>query len=262
LANLSHAFAVCAYKESPFLTDCLDSIFAQTQQSEVFIATSTPSPYLSDIAKRYSIPLYVGSHKSGIGRDWNYAISKATSDWVTIAHQDDIYLPTYTERIMSGVDAAKNPIVAYTDYSELRNGLEVTDNTLLRIKRLMNTALIPKVAQRNKLVRRRVLSVGNPICTPSVAYNMQRFPELRFDDKMGTNLDWDMYHRLSGESGQFVYLPYILVQHRIHEESETSAGIEGGYRQAEDYEMFHRYWPTPIAKTLAKQYARSYASNS
>lgn len=79
---------------------------------------------------------------------------------------------------------------------------------------------------------------------------------------MGTDLDWDMWYRLAKEPGQFVYVPYILVQHRVHNASETSAGIEAGYRQTEDYEMYRRYWPQPIAKWFAKQYARSYASNS
>jgi len=262
LGSLSHAFAVCAYKESPFLTDCLDSIFAQTQNSEVFIATSTPSPYLSDIAERYSIPLYAGTHRSGIGRDWNYAYSQAKADWVTIAHQDDIYLPTYTERILTSVSEATDPIVAYTDYAELRDGVEVTDNTLLTIKRLMNTVLIPEAAQRSQFVRRRVLSLGLPSSTPSVAYNRQRFPDLKFDEEMKVSLDWDMMERLSNEPGQFVYIPYILLQHRVHKESETTAAIGRGDRHAEDYEMYRRYWPVPIAKMFANQYARSYASNS
>jgi len=259
---VSHSFAVCAYKDSPFLPESLDSIMAQTHSSEVFIATSTPSDYLQQVADRYGIPLYAGTHKSGIGRDWNFAYSHATGDWVTIAHQDDIYLPTYTQRIIASVSAAKNPIMAYTDYAELRDGVEVANNRLLQIKRLMNTALIPAAAQRSRFVRDRVFSLGSPVSTPSAAYNRNRFPDLKFNEQMGTDLDWDMWQRLSLESGQLVYIPYILVQHRIHSASETSAGIEGGYRFAEDHEMYRRYWPEPIAKFLAKQYARSYASNS
>jgi len=261
MERLTHAFAVCAYKESPYLSQCLDSVMAQTEKSEVFIATSTPSEYLADMAQSYNIPLYVGSHKSGIGRDWNYAYRQANADWVTIAHQDDIYLPTYTARVMEKVATAQNPIMAYTDYAELREGVEVTNNTLLQVKRLMNTPLIPVAAQRNKFLRNRIFSLGSPVSTPSAAYNKQRYPDLSFDEDMGTNLDWDMWERLAREDGQFIYVPYILVQHRVHTESETSAGIEGGYRQAEDYEMYRRYWPAPIAKFIAKQYARSYASN-
>jgi len=234
---------------------------AQTQNSEVFIATSTPSDYLREMADRYSIPLYIGTHKSGIGRDWNYAYAQAKADFVTITHQDDIYLPTYTERVMERVAAAHNPIMAYTDYAELRDGVEVTNNTLLKVKRLMNAALIPQWAQGSRLIRNRVISLGSPISTPSVTYNKKRFPDLAFDSEMGTNLDWDMWQRLAVEPGQFVYVPYILMQHRIHPDSETSAGISGGYRQAEDFEMFSRFWPAPVAKQLAKQYARSYYSN-
>jgi len=262
VAGLTHTFAVCAFKESEFLPACLDSLVNQTQKSTVYIATSTPSAYLRDMAARYQVPLYVGSHKSGIGRDWNYAYAQAKTDYVTIAHQDDIYLPTYTQRVLERAEAARNPILVYTDYAELRDGQEVTDNTLLTVKRLMNTVLLTSAAQRSRFVRNRVLSLGSPISTPSVAYNKQRFPDLTFDDLMGTNLDWDMWQRLADEPGQFVYIPYILVQHRIHQESETSAGIKHGYRKAEDQEMFRRFWPTPIADVLSRLYAKSYSSNA
>jgi len=262
MPELTHAFAMCAYKDSPFLPTSLESLRAQTRSSEIFIATSTPSPYLHDVAKQFDIPLYVGTHQSGLGRDWNFAYRQTDADWVTVAHQDDIYLPTYTQRVLEKVERTTNPIFVYTDYAELRDGVEVTDNTLLTIKRLMNSVLIPDWAQRSKLMRHLVFSLGSPVSTPSVAYNRRRFPDLQFSETMGPGLDWDMWQRLSRESGEFAYIPYILVQHRIHVESGTSEGINEGYRQADDYEMYRRYWPAPIAKALAKQYARSYASNS
>jgi len=38
-----HSFAVMAYKDSPYLSDCLDSLKDQTVKSEIYITTSTPS---------------------------------------------------------------------------------------------------------------------------------------------------------------------------------------------------------------------------
>ena len=252
---------MAAYKESPFLPICLASLKAQTVGSEIVLATSTPNNYLAEMAQRFDVRYVVGDHKSGIGRDWNFAFSQSSADFVTVAHQDDAYAPVYTERLMGRVAVADNPILAYTDYAELRGDQIVANNRLLRIKRLMNAALIPAFAARSRFARDRVFSLGCPISTPSVAYNRLRFPDLRFDDRLGTNLDWDMWQRMSAEPGSFVYEPEVLVLHRVHAESETSAGIAGGYRQAEDYEMYRRYWPAPVAKVLAGLYAKSYASN-
>lgn len=145
--------------------DCLDSLKAQTRGSEIFIATSTPSRFLQEVADSYEVPLYVGDHPSGIGRDWNFAYSKANADFVTITHQDDIYLPTYTQRVLESAESCENPIMVYTDYAELRDGVEVTNNTLLKVKRLMNTAMIPSLAQGSQFVRNRILSIGSPIST-------------------------------------------------------------------------------------------------
>ena len=38
-----HTFAVCAYKESPYLEECIQSVQNQTVQSKVIMTTSTPN---------------------------------------------------------------------------------------------------------------------------------------------------------------------------------------------------------------------------
>ena len=42
----NHTFAVCAYGESPYLTECLDSLLAQTVKSRILIATATPNEFI------------------------------------------------------------------------------------------------------------------------------------------------------------------------------------------------------------------------
>ena len=88
-----HTFAVCAYKESPYLEDCLQSLMAQTVDSHIIMATSTPNDFISSIAEQYNLPLFVNHGEGGITQDWNFAYTHADSKYVTIAHQDDIYEP-------------------------------------------------------------------------------------------------------------------------------------------------------------------------
>ena len=45
--NTNHTFAICAYKESPYLEECITSLMEQTVKSEIFIATSTPNKLLT-----------------------------------------------------------------------------------------------------------------------------------------------------------------------------------------------------------------------
>ena len=55
----NHTFAVCAYKESPYLKECLESLVNQTVKTNIIIATSTPNEYIDKLAEKYGIKVYV-----------------------------------------------------------------------------------------------------------------------------------------------------------------------------------------------------------
>ena len=61
--------------------------------------------------------------------------------------------------------------------------------------------------------------------------------------------------------GAFVYCDDILMYHRIHEESATTAIIADNDRTKEDFEMFCRFWPKWIARILERFYRKSEDSN-
>lgn len=66
--NTNHTFAICAYKESPYLEECITSLMEQTVKSEIFIATSTPNKYIDDIAAKYNLKVYVNEEKAELHR--------------------------------------------------------------------------------------------------------------------------------------------------------------------------------------------------
>ena len=47
-----HTFVVCAYKESPYLEECIKSLLAQTVRSEILITTSTPNEKIAAISAK------------------------------------------------------------------------------------------------------------------------------------------------------------------------------------------------------------------
>ena len=254
-----HTFVVCAYKESEFLEDLILSLLAQTEKSGILISTSIPSESMYRTAENYGLEVFLNPVAGGIGADWNFAYSLAKTDYVTLAHQDDIYEPLYTEKVLEAISRSVDPVITYTNYYEIRPEGPVTDNRLLKIKSLMNAPI--KVFPKSRFVRNRVLSMGCPISCPSVAYNKKRFPDFRFIERMKTNLDWDAESRLAKEPGEFIYIKDRLLGHRIHEGSETSNGIGSGARSAEDLEMFKRYWPDNIANFIHRAYENGLKSN-
>ncbi len=256
-----HTYAICAYKESLFLEDCVTSLLAQTQKSTIFIATSTPNEHISKIANKYNIPVYVNNGEKGIGGDWNFAYDNTKTPLVTIAHQDDIYEPEYTEEMLKFINSSKDPIIYFSGYGELRNGEKIYNNSILKIKKAMLLMLQPKWCWKSRFVRRRILSLGNCICCPAVTYVREKTGDTPFTNDYLSNIDWQQWEIQSRKKGSFVYNKKPLMCHRIHEESTTSEIIGESKRTLEDFDMFCKFWPKPIAKILSKIYSNSEKSN-
>ena len=257
-----HIFALCAYGESPYLEDCIKSLKKQTVLGEIILATATPNEHINGLCKKYNIPIFVNSGEHGITQDWNFAYAHADAEYVTITHQDDIYCEKYAENVIKFLDNAKNPIIFFSDYGELRNGKEVDVNRLLKIKRIMLFPLRLKLFRNSRFVRRRILSLGSPICCPSVTFVKRNCPEVVFQHGYRADEDWQAWELLSKRKGAFVYCKDIMMYHRIHEDSETSKILGDNARTKEDLEMFRKFWPLPMAKLLARLYSSSETSNN
>lgn len=257
----THTFVVCAYKESPYLEECILSLKAQTVKSNIIIVTSTPNDYIENMAKKYGLPYRINKGEGGITQDWNFGYAQADSKYVTIAHQDDVYKKEYLSEALAMMKKAKHPLIFFSDYCEIRDGKDIEKNKLLKIKRFMLLPLRIKVLQKSRWVRRRILSLGSPICCPSVAFAVENLPKVIFRNGFRACEDWEAWEMLSKLPGEFLYSSKILMGHRIHAESETSAIIGDNMRSSEEYTMFCKFWPKKIAKVLTKLYAGGQKSN-
>lgn len=256
-----HTFAVCAYKQSSYLEKCIKSLVNQKIKSNIIITTATPNDYIDNIAKKYNIPVYIREGKPDIQDDWNFAYSMAKTQYVTIAHQDDIYDSNYSSEIKKQICTSKKQILFFTSYREIKNDVIIPLTRNLKIKNIMLIPLRFKIFRSNRFVRIRILSFGSPICCPAVTYNRKLCKDKLFTSKMKCSLDWDTWYKFAKEKGQFVYINKPLVLHRIHEESETTNSIENNVRQTEDLEMFSKFWPKFLAKKLSNLYSKSLDTN-
>lgn len=259
-----HVFAVCAYGQSAYLEECILSLERQTRRSGIILCTATPSAFLDDIARRHGLPLYVNRGPHGIAEDWNFAYAQADRPLVTLAHQDDVYDPTYLEALLARLNRAKRPMIGFTGYYELRDGRKVLadGNRNLRIKALALSPLKIKAFENSRWMRRRVLSLCDPICCPAVTYVKPNLPEVLFEAHFASDLDWQCWEKLSRLRGGFCYVPEPLMGHRIHVESATTKVIgDNKGRSAEDLEMYMKFWPKPIAKWLNRAYSAGQDAN-
>lgn len=260
---MKHIFAICAYKESAYLEECIASLKAQESPSPILLCTATPSDKLEQLAKAHGLTYCVNPDKPNIAGDWNFAMAQAKehgADWCTLCHQDDLYLPGYGAAFRQAAD--DNTLIYFSDYGEQRGDAAVTTSLLLKIKRVLLWRLRIKGWQGSRWAKRRTLALGDPICCPAVTFNLRKLPLPLFERGMTTNLDWQAWEKISTLPGRFAYDPKPLMLHRIHPGSTTSQVLGEGGRTQQDYEMFCKFWPKWIAKMLTKAYGLSEKSNN
>ncbi|MCR4798519.1 MAG: glycosyltransferase [Lachnospiraceae bacterium] len=254
---MEHTFAICAYKESEYLQECIESLLAQSVRSNIFIATHTDNRFIRQMAERYDLKVYINEGETGITQDWNFALSKVETPYATIAHQDDVYEPTYTEEVLDRMHAARHPLLCFTDYFEIREGKRITDSTMIRIKRMLLFPLRNRAFDRSIFMRRRCLSLGDPVICPSLTFALHNLNQPLFQNHMLASEDWEMLEVVSRQKGDFMYIPKMLTGHRIHEESTTTEALQGGRRARENLEVLEHFWPKPIARFINHFYNKS-----
>lgn len=257
-----HTYVVLAYKESNHLEECIKSVLKQKYKSKVVIGTSTPNDFIVALAKKYKLNIIENNVSKGIGYDFDFAITCAETELVTIAHQDDIYDYEYSDAIVRLYEKNKKPLMIFPNYYEIKDGRKEFKSLNFKIKSLMLLPLKFKVLRGKKFFKRLVLRFGNPICCPAVTFvkNKVELP-LFACDELASNIDWYAYEKLSKVKGEFVYTKQRLMGHRIHEYSTTTKIIGENIRTKEDLYMFKKFWPNWIARLLAKIYKQSEKSN-
>ncbi|MBQ9195839.1 MAG: glycosyltransferase [Clostridia bacterium] len=260
-----HVFAICAYRESPYLEECVRSLERQDTLSSMILCTATPNAHIEGIAAAHHIPVYVNRGAHGIAEDWNFALSQANAPLVTLAHQDDVYDPGYLRETLKQIDRFDRPLICFTDYYEIHNGQKVFSdkNKNLKIKEFLLFPFRWAWAQKSRWMRRRMLSVSDAICCPSVTFVKPNLPETVFRPHFKSDLDWEAWERLSRLEGSFCYAHQPLMGHRIHAESTTTEVIgDHNGRSAEDLEMYMKFWPRPVAVLLNRLYAGAQKGNA
>lgn len=257
-----HTFVICAYKDNPFLEECIRSLMEQSVRSSIILYSSSPTDRQRELAEKYNIRHHVESGGGGIHFDWSKALGLSETPYCTLAHQDDIYLPRYAEKMVHGLLDNPSAVIGFTDYADLFAGGTVKRwRVYLMVKRLLLAPFYLKRCIRSGVIRLNVLRFGNPVCCPSVTYNLEKLGDVRFDSDFSVNLDWMMWINLAKRPGAFLFLRDCLMYHRISGTMETSAALSDNRRRNEDLKIFNMMFPAPFARLIHKFYTLSYRSN-
>ena len=255
-----HTFAVCAYKDSPYLEECIRSLKRQSVPTRIILCTSTPSSYIQEMAERFDIPLYIRQGESDIQTDWNFACEKADSRLVTIAHQDDCYHRDYAKWVQDCWARYPDTTVFTTDCAIVKNGAVQKPGVILFVKMLLRLPLRFRGMADRTWVKKAALRFGNPVICPSCTYDKEALGQPLFDSEYKFALDWDTMWKFAERPGRFVCVERPLIYYRIHEQATTKACIQDHRRSQEETAMYGKIWPKPVVKVLMFFYKRAYSA--
>lgn len=256
--KMKHTFAVCAYKDSPYLEECILSLKAQTVPTNIILCTSTPSEYIYNIASKYNIPVFERNEPSDIQEDWNFAYNHADSELVTIAHQDDLYNENYAGELLKAYERYQDMTMFFCDYIPIKHGNVGEKDTNNKVKRLLRLPMKWSALSNKRWAKKGILSLGNSISCPMVTYNKRILGETIFTSDLKFGLDWDTFLKIAKIPGRFVYVDYPLGCYRIHEGATSKEFIVDKRRVKEDEEMFRKFWPGWMVKLIMIPYKKAY----
>lgn len=260
--NNLHSFIICAYKENPYLEECIKSLKKQLIPSPIYISTSTPNEHIKKLAEKYNIEMYINENPKGHIDDFNFAFGKSKTKYVTLCHQDDIYLPDFSKKVIEKMEKAKNALFSFTNYYELKNEKVTKTNAVLLFKRFMNFPYRFNFLNKFRWVKRLNLSLGNSISAPTVTFNTQLLSCAIIESDFKSNVDWISWIEFSKLNGRFIYISKPLLIHRLNELSTTTQVIKDNTKKKEDIRIFNMFWPKFITNILIKIYSLSEKNNN
>lgn len=253
-----HTFVVLAYRDSPFLEECVSSLQAQSTPSSVIVTTSTPSIYIDDVARRCGVEVKVNPDGKGITSDWNFGLRAATTRFVTLAHQDDIYRADFLERSLRLFERHPDGALSFTGYEEINDDGSPRQSKITVAKDIIKWGSIGRRERVSGLASRLFLGFGNPVPCSSVTFDREKLPWFQFSDQFSCNLDWEAWWRLRQEGRLFLHDHAPTVRRRYNELTETSNAKRDGRRRREDVAMFRAIWPAGFSDAIALLYMAGY----
>lgn len=195
-----------SFNQGRFLTDCIESVLAQSGVEVEHIVTDAGSTDETlEVLSRYDHLKWTSEKDDGMSDGINKGFLKATGDWLMWLNCDDYLLPGALEKVAAFIRANPSADVVHGDCVYIRE-----DKTVMRRKYdtpvdewdlLLVGCIIPSTSA---FYRREIIAAGHLL-------------DLSYRNCM----DWEYYLRLFRGGYKFAYLPDALAHFRWYEDSTT-----------------------------------------
>lgn len=207
------SICIPAYKNPGYLKRLLDSISIQVfKDFEVILTDDSPDDSVSVILEQYSNTFPIQYFKNNIAlgtpANWNFAISKATGEWIKIMHHDD-WFPSEQSLENFAVAAQNNNgnNFIFSGFTEIKSRGGRKEYLI------SNTEQISLKKSALNLFRQNF--IGHP-STTLIKNNRKTW----YDANTKWVVDFEFYIRCLEETG-FIVIPKSLINIGIHDTQVT-----------------------------------------
>ena len=215
---MTFSIVIPTYNGADFIEQALQSALAQTRPAdEIVISDDNSTDTTLEICQKYANRIKIYSNPrgpSGFVDGWNNAIAKATSEYISILHQDDVLAPTFLAEIEKALHIypdVKHLFVPCNNIDATNHILQEPDYCSGEIKRYTGREYV-KAYQ----------TIGHPHIhrCPGVVTHRSIFSLCQYREEAGHIADDDFFYRV-GQYTDVVGILKPLASYRLHNKSET-----------------------------------------
>jgi glycosyltransferase involved in cell wall biosynthesis len=241
------SIAIPAYNGEKYMRQSLESALNQNRRAdEVIVIDDASTDATAEIARSYGdkIRYHFNDKATGFVDAWNRAIHRATGDFVTILHQDDLLHPDYLTHIEAAIITFQQVRHFYTGYNYNNERSEITgyspqphftEPVLYTGREYAHNFLKGVIAKRH--IHR---------CPGVTTSRALLLSECSYRKEAGHIADDDFFMRV-GEFTDVVGISYPLASFRHHPESTTNRVDSLTLKLAEAYLFQVRYYLRPTS---------------
>src|SRR5688572_8463900 len=206
----SHTFVVPSYNHAQYIGETIESLLNQELPgSEIVICDDHSSDNSRAVIERYrehaQVRIVHPPHRMGMMRNYNFATSQASGEWVSLLGSDDRAQPCFARLIRDGAARAPDTVVVTGDYDQIDG-----EGRKLRAEKVLSVRPVTSPPQTfyTQLAAPKVPPVAN-------AFRRDAWEKVGgFPEETTLIGDWGLWLRLS-PLGSFVHVSQSLADYRI-----------------------------------------------
>lgn len=235
--------AIPVFNGARFVEATLRSILAQTISTFKLIVFDDASEddsvrLVTEVAADRALVVR-SFHRLGITANWNRALASASTGYLVIAHQDDLYEPGYLESMATLLDQSPNAFMAHCRASAIDREGSNLDSTAERYKDRFWPDSDPFEREPEQEID--ILRRGNYVMCPSVMLRVDATRRIGvFNERYQFVADWDYWLRGLDSGFTMTGTRQRLLKYRRHPDNATRQAERSLVRFEEELTLLER----------------------